>query len=69
LVKHQFVALHGELVCSSDEVDGIIMRESLGDIRAEKEACSARGKTPTGDIYNNPNTSLDFVSRTLFARS
>jgi hypothetical protein len=28
------------------------MRESLGDVRSEKEACSARGKTPTGDIYN-----------------
>jgi hypothetical protein len=53
-------------VCSGDEVDGIIVRKRLGDVRSEKETCSARGKTPTGDICNTKN-SLDFMSRTLCA--
>jgi hypothetical protein len=69
LIKHQFVAFHCELVCSSDEVDGIIMREGLGDVRSEKEACSARGKTPTGDICNPKDFVRFCVADSLRARS
>lgn len=42
LVEHELVALHGELVCTRNEVDRVVVREYLRDIRAEEEACAPR---------------------------
>ncbi len=51
MVEHQFVALHCELMCSSNEVNGIVMRERFGDVRPEKKARSTGRKPPTSYIY------------------
>ena len=40
-VKHELVTLHRELVCSCDEVDGIVVCECFGDICSEEETCSS----------------------------
>jgi len=50
LIEHQFVPLHCKLVRSGDEVDGVVMRESLGDVRSKKEACSTGRETPASYI-------------------
>ena len=42
LVKHEFVALHRQLMRPCNEVDGVLVRELLGDVCAEQEPGPAR---------------------------
>ena len=51
LVEHQFVALHCELMCSGNEVNGIVMRKRFSDVCPKKKARSTRRKSPTSYIY------------------
>ena len=53
VVEHELVALHRELVRARNEVDRVVVREYLRDVRAEEEACSARRQAPAGDICAN----------------
>lgn len=36
LVKHEFEAFHSQLMCSRDEVNGIIIRKRFCDVGAKK---------------------------------
>ena len=52
LVEHELEALHRELVRARDEVDGVVVREDLRDVRAEEEACAARREAPAGYVWS-----------------
>ena len=42
VVEHQFVALHGKLVSTSNQIDSVVVRKRFGDVSAEKETCPTR---------------------------
>lgn len=41
-VKHELVALHRELMRARDEVDRVIVRKRLGDVRSKEKAGAPR---------------------------
>jgi hypothetical protein len=51
VVKHEFVPLHSKLVCTRNEVDSVVMCESLCDVATKQIPCPSGRKSPAGDIY------------------
>jgi len=49
-VEHHFVTLHGQLMCSGNQIYGVIMDELFGDVSAEQIAGTSRGYAPSFDI-------------------
>jgi len=49
-IEHQLVTLHGQLMCSSDQVYGVIVDESLRDVGAEEISGTSRGYAPSFDV-------------------
>lgn len=50
IIKHELVPFHRQLMRASDEVNGVAVRERLGDICAEQEPGTTRAQTPPVNI-------------------
>lgn len=50
LVEHELESFHCKLVRPSNEVNRVVVREELGDICAEQEACATRGESPPRNV-------------------
>jgi hypothetical protein len=49
-IKHHFVTFHGQLMCSGNEIYGIIVDELFRDVGAEEVSGTSRGDAPSFDI-------------------
>lgn len=50
LIKHELESIHGKLMCSGDEVDGIVVCETFRDVSAKQKPGTARRETPSRNI-------------------
>ena len=49
-IEHHLVAFHGQLMCSGDQIYGIVVNKLLGDVGAEEVSGTPRGYTPSFDV-------------------
>jgi len=49
-IEHQFVAFHGQLMCSGNQIYGVIVDELFGDVGAEEISGTSRRHAPSFDI-------------------
>ena len=49
-IEHHFVTFHGQLMCSGNQIYGVIMDELFGDVSAEEISGTSRRYAPSFDV-------------------
>ena len=49
-IEHHFVTLHGQLMCSSNQIYSVVVDELFRDVSAKEISGTSRGDAPSFDV-------------------